>query len=221
MTRRPRNPQAGLALLALASAAAGCMPWVMGEDARPVDPGAVQADAGLAMLTPPYEPWRPLPVPQVRLKLGLLGGLDGALSYAPPLTGHGRIRLGIRDGDPALAAAAGWGLHGVPGVAGLDQTFVVPFTTAELQLSGGDGASTRWHGTLRAIVPYYLGETPAATLWLAPQAGLVLGQGRLRWAPELGLVVPTVHTEHTQLVLGLGLRWGDEPAGGEEPAAVP
>jgi hypothetical protein len=236
MTQRPGDPRAGpaqpvpsqlvpatriLAALVLATAATGCMPWVMGEDARPLEPGTVRADAGVAMLTPPYEPWRPLPVPQGRLKLGLLNGADGALSYAPPMTGHGRIRIGLHDGDPAVAAAAGWGIHGVPGVAGLDESFTVPFATGELQLSGASSAGPRWHGTLRGIVPYYMGETPAATLWLAPQVGLLLGRGGVRWAPELGLVLPTSHPEHTQLVVGLGLRWGAEPSDGDDPAAVP
>lgn len=221
MIRRPGDPRAALALLLLATAAAGCMPWVMGEDARPLGPGVIRADAGLAMLTAPYEPWRPLPVPQARIKMGLLDGVDGALSYAPPMTGHGRLRVGLRDGNPAVAAAAGWGIHGVPGVAGLDQSFVVPFASGELQLSGAPDAGPKWHGTFRCIVPYYTGETPAATLWLAPQAGVLLGGGTVRWAPELGLVVPTSQVEHTQLVLALGLRWGAEPPGGEEPGAVP
>lgn len=225
MTRRPEDPRTDsaqlvpahvvpahlvVATLLLAGGSTGCMPWVMGEDARPLGPGVVRADAGVAMLTPPYEPWRPLPVPQARLKMGLLDGVDGALSYAPPMTGHGRFRVGIRGGDPAVAAAAGWGIHGVPGVAGLDQSFTVPFATGELQLSGAPEAGPRWHGTLRGIVPYYSGETPAATLWLAPQVGLLLGRGAVRWAPELGVVVPTAHIEHTQLVLALGLRWGAE-----------
>lgn len=209
-------PRVRALAVVLAAGLGGCMPWVMGEGAEPVPPGQLRVDGGAALLAPPDQPYRPLPVPQVRVVTGLVEGVDGALSYTPPLTGHGRLRLGLHRGEAvAVAAAVGWGVHGIPDVAGIGEPLAVPFATGELQLSGR-GPGIRWHGTLRALVPYYLGDTPAATLWLAPQAGLVLGEGRLRWAPEVGVVVPTVHPDMTQLVIGLGVRWapGPDPGGG-------
>lgn len=202
----PRVP-AWLLAPGLVWLAAGCVPWVVGEGAEPVAPGVVRLDAGLATLSPPEQPQRVLPVPQVRVATGLLAGADAAVAYVPPLTGHGRLRVRVyRQGSLTLSTAVGWGLHGVPDLAGAGRVFAVPFVTGELQASGGR-VGRRWYGALRGIVPYHWGDPSAAVLWIAPQAGVELGTGGFRWGPELGVVVPTVHPGDTQLVLGLGGRW--------------
>lgn len=200
--------QTGLAVVAAAvvAVATACMPWVLGEDATTLEPGRVRLDAGAALLAPPAEPHRILPVPQVRVVAGLRDGIDAAVAYAPPLTGHGRLRVRVVDGPGlSVATAAGWGIHGIPDVVGAGKVLGVPFATGELQVSGGPGS--RVYGGLRAIVPYYGGDPSAATLWLSPRAGLELGTGSLRWGPELGAVIPTLHPGDTQLVLAVSGRW--------------
>jgi hypothetical protein len=188
----------------------GCMPWILGERAETLEPGAVRIDAGVVTLSPPARPERVLPVPQARVAVGLRDGLDGAASYVPPLTGHARLRVRIHQGPRVAAAVAvGWGVHGVPDVVGVGESFGVPFVTGEVQVSGrgGGAGAARWYGALRGLVPYYAGETWAATLWVAPQAGVELGAGRFRWGPELGVMVPTVHPRDAQMVLGVSGRW--------------
>ncbi len=181
----------------------------MGETAEVLAPGVVRVDGGVATLSPPDQPQRVLPVPQARVAVGLGWGLDGAVTYVPPLTGHGRIRAQLAHRDRlALAATVGWGIHGVPDVAGVGRAFGVPFLTGSIQLSEqGGGGGGRWHGAIRGIVPYHRGRTSAATLWVAPQVGVELGEGALRWGPELGAVIPTTHPAELQLVLGVGVRW--------------
>lgn len=198
----------GVAVLAASFVVAttACMPWVLGEDADTVAPGRVRLDGGAALLAPPTEPHRVLPVPQARVVAGLATGVDAAVAYAPPLTGHARLRLRLHDGPGlSIAASAGWGVHGIPDMVGAGKVLAVPFATGELQVS--DGARSRLYGGLRAIVPYHAGEPWAATLWLVPRAGMELGTGSFRWGPELGIVVPTMHPTDAQLVLGVAGRW--------------
>jgi len=196
------------ALAATASfAAAGCMPWVVGETAETLERGVVRVDLAAAALVPPGDATDLLPVPQLRVAAGVREGLDAAATWVPPLTGHGRVRLRLhRTARWAAAGSVGAGVHGVPDVADAGTRFAVPFATAALQLSTR-GEAPRWHGSLRAILPAHLGEAPAFTVWLAPQLGVELGADPLRWGGEVGVVVPVTHADRTQLVLGVSARW--------------
>lgn len=192
---------------ALLAASTGCMPWMVGETAETLDPGTLRLDMAAAALVPPGDPARVLPVPQARLAAGVREGVDAGLTYVPPLTGQTRLRLRLaRTNQWAAAGSLGVGVHGVPDLLEAGTRFGVPFATTSLQLSTR-GPAPRWHGSLRAIVPAHLGDAPAFTVWLAPQVGVQLGEGPLRWGGEMGLVVPTAHAARTQLVLGLSAGW--------------
>lgn len=202
-----RAPSQVVCALLLSLPAGGCLPWVVGETAETVRPGAIRVDVAAAALAPPDDPAALLPVPQLRVAAGVRDGADVALSYVPPLTAHGRARLRLgRTERLAAAGAAGVGVHGVPDVLGTGTRFAVPFATTQLQLSTR-GAAPRWYGSLRAIVPGHVGTAPAFTLWLAPQVGIELGEGPLRWAGEAGFVIPTSHPGRTQLVIGGSAGW--------------
>lgn len=203
MTRRGT----GLSLLLVGMTAGGCLPWVVGETAETVRPGSIRIDVAAAALAPPHDPAALLPVPQLRVAAGVREGADVALSYVPPLTAHGRARLRLaRTERLAAAGVVGLGVHGVPDLLATGTRFAVPFATAQLQLST-PGPAPRWYGSLRAIVPGHLGDAPAFTLWLAPQLGVELGEGPLRWAGEVGVVIPTNHAGRTQVVIGASAGW--------------
>lgn len=185
----------------------GCMPWVVGETAETLDRRAVRVDVGAAALMSPGNPTDLLPVPQLRVAAGVREGMDAAVTWVPPLTGHFRLRLRLRRTERwAAAGSIGAGVHGVPDVADAGTRFAIPFATAGVQLSTRADAP-RWHGSLRAILPAHLGEAPSFTVWLAPQLGVELGADPVRWGGEVGVVVPVTHVDRSQLVVGVSAGW--------------
>jgi len=69
------------------------------------------------------------------------------------------------------------------------------------------GGGVRPYGALRATLPFVLGDQPAATLWNSAVFGVGLGGGKVRWGPELGVVVPAAHPGDALVQLGLSVRW--------------
>ena len=185
----------------------GCMPWVVGETAAILPPGGVEGAVGIAALGVPAEPGRPLPVPQARASMGIRDGVDAAVTWAAPLTFHGRARFRVAREGPlgATALAVGGGVHGLPDIAEAGERFWTPFATLDL-LASTTGADPARYAALRLMVPVHPAEDGAATLWVAAQGGLELRAGRVRWGPEAGLVVTALRPERPILLLALSAR---------------
>lgn len=197
-----------LAALIAALLAAGCMPWTVGETAETVPPGRFRPAAGLALLAPPSALDRPFPVPQVAMAVGAAERLDVAATWVPPLTFHARVKLRLPDpvvgAGVATAATLGMGVHGIPDVAAAGTRFWTPFLTAGL-LASPTRPAPRPYAALRVLAPFHP-EDGTATLWLVAQAGLELPWRGVRWGPEAGVVVPSLHPDRAQLLLAVSAR---------------
>ncbi|MEJ2216205.1 MAG: hypothetical protein P8099_06280 [Gemmatimonadota bacterium] len=195
---------------ALAFGLAGCLPWALGETAETLPRGRVSGGVGVSGLMPPLELDEAFPVPQAWCSVGL-GGVDARADYAFPLTFRGGLKVALPHPEGwAVAATAGGGIHGLPNVAGgkarnVRSDIRLFFADAGLVVSGP--GKLRPYGAVRATLPFVLGDQPAATLWSSAVVGIELGRGRLRWGPELGVVVPATHPGDALVQLGISLRW--------------
>jgi hypothetical protein len=96
--------------------AAGCVPWQTGGPAPVLEPGKWEVGAGLSWLAPPsVRPWRGLPAPQLWVSRGLGSELEARLSWAPPLSLEGLVKLELGDwrgATYAVQAGGGWLSYG-------------------------------------------------------------------------------------------------------------
>lgn len=204
------GPRTAAALVALALPLAGCLPWALGETGETLPRGRLGAGAGATALLPPFEFNEAFPVPQLWGAAGL-GGVDVRADYAFPLTFRAGLKVALPHPDGwAFAATGGAGVHGLPNVtggSGRDVRADIHLYFADVGVVASGTGYPRPYGALRAMVPFVLGEQPAATLWSSMVLGVELGRGRLRWGPELGVVVPATHPGDALAQVGLSVRW--------------
>lgn len=189
---------------------AGCLPWTLGETGETLPRGRLTGGAGATALLPPFEVNEAFAVPQLWGVVGL-GGVDVRADYAFPLTFRAGIKVALPHPDGwAIAATGGVGVHGLPNVAGgsaRDVRADIHLYFADLGVVASGTGRPRPYGALRATAPFVLGEQPAATLWSSMVVGVELGRGRLRWGPELGVVVPATHPGDALAQVGFSVRW--------------
>lgn len=214
-SRQLERRVAAAAALACAVALGGCMPWAAGQTAETVAPGHVAVGAGVSALAPVDSAADVLPQPQAWARTGVARNLDVGLSYAFPATLGADAKLRWRGGPGlALATLAGAGVHGVPipEFLGLGESRVywTPFVSAGVIGSARLDAGKAYVAT-RGFVPLSTGDGVAATLWTAASAGAEWRTGRIRWGPELGVIVPATRPR-TAFVLGaVSVRWVSSP----------
>lgn len=204
------GPRTAAVLAVLALPLAGCLPWALGETGETLPRGRLTGGAGATALLPPFEVNEAFAVPQLWGAVGL-GGLDVRADYAFPLTFRGGVKVALaHPGGWAIAATGGAGVHGLPNVTGGSDRDVradIRLYFADVGVLASGTGRLRPYGALRATVPFVLGEQPAATLWSSMVVGVELGRGRLRWGPELGVVVPATHPGDALAQVGLSVRW--------------